>query len=103
MDKNVEFYLFATQGCNYTRNFERLAGLNREKLGTFKPGQYQPSTEDFKPGFKEKMRFFLKKKARVIVWSFDYQQQIYCLHEFSFHFLLNRWTNVFSGVNWQNR
>ena len=64
MDKNVEFYLFATQGCNYTRNFERMAGLNREKLGTFKPGQYQPSTEDFKPGFKEKMRFFFKKKKR---------------------------------------
>jgi len=35
-----------------------VAGLNREKLGAFKLGQNQPSEEDFKPGFKEKIRFF---------------------------------------------
>ena len=46
--------------------FERVAGVNREKLGAFKPGQYQPSEEDFKPSFKEKITFFLKK-VRVIV------------------------------------
>ena len=43
------------------RYFERVAGVNREKLGAFKPGQYQPSEEDFKPNFKEKMTFFLKE------------------------------------------
>ena len=31
---------------------------NMEKLGAYRPGQYQPSGEDFKPGFKEKIRFF---------------------------------------------
>ena len=41
--------------------FERVAGLNREKLGAFKPGQYQPSEEDFKPSFKEKITFFKRK------------------------------------------
>ena len=35
-----------------------MAGLNCEKRGTFKLGQNQPSEEDFKPGFKEKIRFF---------------------------------------------
>ena len=44
-----------------------VAGLNREKLGSYKPGQYQPSEEDFKPGFKEKTRFFFEKKVRVIL------------------------------------
>ena len=35
-----------------------------KKLGAYKPGQYQPSDEDFKTGFKEKiwlLIFFLKK------------------------------------------
>ena len=32
--------------------FERAAGLNREKLGAYRP------EEDFKPGFEEKIRFF---------------------------------------------
>ena len=31
--------------------FERAAGLNREKLGAYKP------EDDFKPGFEEKIRF----------------------------------------------
>ena len=35
-----------------------MTNLNREKLGTYKPGKYQPSEEDFKHGFKEKIRFF---------------------------------------------
>ena len=35
-----------------TRYFERAAGLNREKLGAYKP------EADFKPGFEEKIRFF---------------------------------------------
>ena len=40
------------------RYSERVAGVNREKLGAFKPGQYQPSEEDLKPGFKEQIGFF---------------------------------------------
>ena len=37
--------------------------INHEKLGAYKPGQNKPSEEDFKLGFKEKIRFarFLKK------------------------------------------
>ena len=53
------FYILATLGFNYTRNymhhcyFERAAGLNREKLGAHK------AEDDFKPhGFEEKIRFF---------------------------------------------
>ena len=54
-----DFYPLATPRCNYTRNYtdvQRAAGLNREKLDTYKP-------EDFKPGFEEKIRFlrFFKK------------------------------------------
>ena len=55
------FYLLATPASNYTRNeryFERVADLIREKLGAYKPGQFRPSEEDFKPGIKEKIRFF---------------------------------------------
>ena len=37
--------------------FERVADLNGEKLGAYKSGQFRPSEEDFKPGFKEKIRF----------------------------------------------
>jgi len=37
--------------------FGRVVDLNPEKIGTYRPGQYQPS-EGFKPGFKEKIRFF---------------------------------------------
>ena len=50
----------------HRRYFERVAGLNSEKLGAFKPGQYQPPGEVFKPSFKQKITFFLKK-VRVIV------------------------------------
>ena len=57
---DLNFYLLATPGCNYSRNFERVAGLNREKLSAFKPGQYQQSKEDFKPGFKQRIKIFLK-------------------------------------------
>ena len=57
------FYLSATPESNYTRNwgyFERVADLNRDKTGkNKKPGQYRPSEEDFKAGFKEKIWFFL--------------------------------------------
>ena len=35
-----------------------MTNLNHEKLGTYKPSQCQPSEEDFKHGFKEKIRFF---------------------------------------------
>ena len=49
----------------------RVAGLNSEKLGVIKPGQYQPPGEDFKPSFKQKITFF-SKKVSVIVWSFDF-------------------------------
>ena len=40
--------------------FERTADLNRENLivVAHKPELYQPSEDDFKPGFKEKIRFF---------------------------------------------
>ena len=55
----------------HRRYFERVAGLNCEKLDVFKPGQYQPPGEDFKPSFKQKITFFLKK-VRVIVWSLDF-------------------------------
>jgi len=37
-----------------------VADLNREKLGAYEPDQYHPSGEDFKPGFKEKIRFFYR-------------------------------------------
>ena len=52
------FYLLATLGFNYTRNylhqcyFETVAGLNREKLGAHK------AEDDFQLGFEEKIRFF---------------------------------------------
>ena len=55
------FYLLATTGSKYTRNwcyFDRVADLSREKTGCYKPGQYRPSEEDFMAGFKEKIRFF---------------------------------------------
>ena len=59
---DFDFYLLAAPGSNYTRNwgyFERAADLSREKLGKIKkPGQYRPSNEDFKVGFKEKIRLF---------------------------------------------
>ena len=55
----------------HRRYFERVAGLNSEKLGVIKPGQYQPPGEDFKPSFKQKITFF-SKKVSVIVWSFDF-------------------------------
>ena len=47
----------------------------------------------FNPGFEEKIRFF--EVIIYIVLSFDSQlqlncQQTYCLHESSFHFLMNR-------------
>ena len=29
-----------------------------KKLGAYEPGQYRPSEEDFKAGFKENKRFF---------------------------------------------
>ena len=104
---DFDFYLFATLGCIYTRNFERVAGLNREKLGNFKPGQYQPSEEDLNLVLKKRWDFlkdFFKKRVRVIVWSLDYQlqlnhQQIYCLHGFSFHFLMSRWTKCIFRYN----
>ena len=65
---NLVFYQMATPGSNYTRNwgyFKRTADLNREKLGKKRPGQYRPSEEDLKAGFKEKISFFktfFKKK-----------------------------------------
>ena len=42
---DFDFYPLATPGFNYIRNltptlFERVADLNREKLGAYKPGQY---------------------------------------------------------------
>ena len=39
-------------------HFGRVVDLNPEKIGTYRPGQYQPSEEGFKPGCKEKIRFF---------------------------------------------
>ena len=59
---DLVFYLLATPGSNYTRNwgyFEWAADLYFEKTGkNKKPGQYRPSEEDFKAGFKEKIGFF---------------------------------------------
>ena len=81
MDFN--FYLLATPGCNYTRNFERVTGLNHEKLSAFKPGQYQPSKEDFKPSFRQskdkiflKNFFYKKSEGNCLILC----QHIYCLH-----------------------
>ena len=42
----------------HRRYFERVVDLNPEKMGAYRPGQYQPSEEDFKPGFKGKIRVF---------------------------------------------
>ena len=42
----------------HRRYFERVVDLNTEKLGSNRPGQYQPSGKDFKPGFEEKIRIF---------------------------------------------
>ena len=42
----------------HRRYFERVVDLNPEKMGACRPGQYQPSEEDFKPGFKGKIRVF---------------------------------------------
>ena len=33
-------------GTTRTLYFERVTDLNRDKLGVYKPGQYQPSEED---------------------------------------------------------
>ena len=86
--------------------FKRAAGLNRDNLDTYKP------EEDFKPGFEEKIKFFrfFKNffKKVIIAGSFDSQlqlnwQQIYCSHEISFHFWMNRWTDISSDINRWNR
>ena len=60
-----------TRGTTPTLTFERAADLNCEKLGAHKPGQYQPSEEDFKPGFKENIRFFrfFKKVTMFDPWT----------------------------------
>ena len=50
----------------HRRYFERVGDLNPENLAVYKPGQYQSTEEDFKPGFKEKRRFFLKIYVKVI-------------------------------------
>ena len=42
----------------HRRYFESGGDLNPKNLGAYQPGQYQPSEEDFKTGFKEKRRFF---------------------------------------------
>ena len=42
----------------HRRYFERVVDLNPEKMGACRPGQYQPSEEDFKPAFKGKIRVF---------------------------------------------
>ena len=67
-----DFYLLTNLGFLlhlelHRTYYERVAGLNREKLGAYKPGQYQPSEKDFKPGFKEETRFFFETKVRVIL------------------------------------
>ena len=81
-----------TLGCNYTRNckdvsFKRVTDLNREKLGTYKPGQHQPSEEDFKPGsFVSQLHLNCQK--------------INCLHEFGqFYYLMNRCIFQYKSMN----
>ena len=59
---DFDFYLLATLESIYMRNwsyFERAVDLKWSKTGkNKKPGHYRPSEEDFKAGFKEKIRFF---------------------------------------------
>ena len=67
IDKNhliaTDFYRFRFLSIDHTWNctdvvFGWAADLiTREKLGAYKPGQNKPSEEDFKLGFKEKIRF----------------------------------------------
>ena len=67
---DFDFYLFATLGCNYTRNFERVAGLNREKLGTFKPGHINHQKKILNVVLKKRSDFLKdlkKKRVRVTV------------------------------------
>ena len=61
---DFDFYPLTTQGptgppgCNCTQISSPtlfLRGGRSEKLDAYKLGQYQPSEEDFKPGFKEKI------------------------------------------------
>ena len=61
---DLDFYPLTTQGptgppgCNCTQISSPtlfLRGGRSEKLDAYKLGQYQPSEEDFKPGFKEKI------------------------------------------------
>ena len=61
---DFDIYLFTIPGPLklhpdlHRRYFERVVDINPEKLGAYRPGQNQPYEEDFKPGFKEKLRFF---------------------------------------------
>ena len=58
---DFDFYLLTTPGlpgCNYTWIYtnvilKRVVDSNPEKLGAYRPGQYQSSEEDFNPDFKK--------------------------------------------------
>ena len=69
---DFDFYLLATPGSNCSRNwgyFERAADIYRENWEKKTPGQYRPSEEDFKAGFKETIRFFKKVIINcLILW-----------------------------------
>ena len=93
-----DFYRFRFLSFDYSgmqlhveldrRYFERVGDLNPENLSAYKPGQYQPSEEDLKPGFNERiLRCFkdlfesdkcLINNKVINVSSFDSQLQISC-------------------------
>ena len=73
IDKNhliaEDFYRFRFLSIDSSVVFERVADLNREKLGAYKPGQYKPS-EDFKPSFTVKnniLKIFCKSVICLIL------------------------------------
>ena len=84
-----DFYRFRFLSIDYSgiqlhpelqrRHFERVGNLNPENLTAYKPGQYQSSEKDFKPGFKKEILMFFKELLKytvVNVWSFDSQLQL---------------------------
>ena len=59
------FYLLTTSGCDYTRNytddryFKRVADLMLKNWAPTNLANISQQKKDCKPGFKEKIKFFL--------------------------------------------
>ena len=99
IDKNHliadDFYPLASPVCNYTRGTTLTLFWKGGRSKSWKTGHLTWFWR------KDKIfQIFMFLKCDNNVWSFESQlqlncQQIYCLHEISFHFWMNSWTDVF--------